>query len=85
MSSVRLRGSGTMARAFEWVATMGFVVVSAMSQKVGSETCETSTIMPSRFISRTTSRPKSESPRVRPAASPEEPAHGRLNVHVRDI
>ena len=40
------------------------VEVLTMSQNVGSETCETSTIIPNRFISRTTFLPNSFSPRA---------------------
>ena len=82
MSSVRLRATFVSARQFECVATTGAREVSTMSRKVLSETCDTSTNMPSRFISRMTARPKSFSPRVAPSSSPEEPAHERLCVHV---
>ncbi len=64
-SSLRLRGTSVRARALECVATTGAKVTSSTSRNVFSETCETSIIMPSRFISRITSRPKC----VRPLCS----------------
>src|SRR2546421_8726076 len=85
ISSVRLRGTSAIARQPECVAITGFVEVFTMSQKVGSETCETSTIIPSRFISRTTRLPKSFKPRVRPNESPEEPAQLVLTLQAGDI
>jgi hypothetical protein len=75
------------ARALECDAMMGARVVSRTWWKVLSATCETSTIMPRRFISRMTSRPKS----VRPlwcvmegsSRSPELSAHSLVLVQVR--
>ena len=61
-SSVRLRGRLASARQEEWDAKMGAREVSSTSSIVSSDTCEMSTIMPMRFISRTTERPKSLSP-----------------------
>ena len=51
-----------MARHDECEAMTGTVVSAMTSAKVLSATCEMSTIMPSRFISRTTSLPKSVRP-----------------------
>ena len=61
-SSVRLRGLRARARALEWLAMTGAREVLRTSAKVSSETCETSIIMPSRFISAMTSRPKDVRP-----------------------
>ena len=46
----------------EWLAITGAVLASITSRVVSSERCETSTIIPSRFISATTSRPNGLSP-----------------------
>ena len=70
-----LRPWPASARHEECEAIMGADDVSTASKKVWSETCEMSTIMPSRFISRTTSLPKSVRP-FGPFELPEEPAHG---------
>jgi hypothetical protein len=51
------------------------------SQKSGSETCDTSTIMPSRSISSMMRRPTSVSPRLL-LSSPEEPPIGLAIDHV---
>src|SRR3989442_10421024 len=85
ISSVRLRGTLAIARQPEWVAITGFVEVLTMSQNAGSDRCETSTIIPSRFISRITPRPKSLSPRVFPTASPDDPAQLVLTLHAADM
>ena len=61
-SSVRLRGRLASARHEECDAKIGAREVSSASSIVSSETCETSTIIPRRFISRTTARPKSLRP-----------------------
>ena len=61
-SSLRLRGVSVSVRADECDAMIGTFVVSNTCQNVLSATCETSTIMPSLFISRTTSRPNSVRP-----------------------
>jgi hypothetical protein len=74
-----------MARQPECVATTGFVEVFTMSQNVLSDTCDTSIIMPSRFISPITCLPNSFKPRVSPAASPEEPAQLVLTLHAGDM
>ena len=65
---------------------MGADDVPAASKKVWSETCEMSTIMPSRFISRITSLPKSVSP-FGPSGLPEEPAQGVLipDIALREL
>ncbi len=57
-----LRGMFESARQEECEAKTGALETARTSAIVSSETCETSTSMPSRFISRTTSRPKSVSP-----------------------
>src|SRR5205814_4763872 len=64
ISSVMLRGALVSARDDECEAMMGAFEVAMASQKVWSETCEISTIMPKRFISRTTFFPKSVNPWV---------------------
>ena len=74
-----------IARHAECVATTGAVEVLTMSQNVGSETCETSTIIPNRFISRTTLLPNSFSPRVRPTSSPDDPAQLVLTLQAGDM
>ena len=61
-SSVMLRGMFESARQEECDAKTGAFETARTSAIVSSETCETSTSMPSRFISRTTSRPKSVRP-----------------------
>ena len=66
------------ARQEECEAIGGAWEVASTSRKVSSETWETSTIMPRRFISRTTWRPKSVRPPCRftleSVMSPEESA-----------
>ena len=61
-SSVRLRGMFAIARQEEWEANTGAADTARTSARVLSETWERSTSMPSRFISSTTSRPKSVRP-----------------------
>ena len=61
-SSGTLRGWASSARAEEWEKTTGAAAASSASCIVSAETCERSTSMPRRFISRTTSSPKGESP-----------------------
>src|SRR6185436_8993301 len=85
MSSVRFRGTSAIARQAECVATTGLVEVFTMSQNVLSDTCETSTIIPKRFISRTTSLPNSFNPRVDPASSPDDPAQLVLTLQAGDM
>ena len=62
IASVRLRGCSQSARALEWLAITGAVEVSMMSNVERSEACETSTTIPSRFISRTAARPSRDNP-----------------------
>ena len=61
-SSGTLRGWSHTARHEEWQKITGASLTSSASCMVVAATCERSTSMPSRFISRTTSRPKSVSP-----------------------
>ena len=82
MSSVMLRGMSESARQLECEAMTGVVVTSSTSWNVLSETWEMSTIMPRRFISRTTCRPKSVRPLWR-GASVEESAQSLLRKWVR--
>src|SRR5204863_8148646 len=85
ISSVRLRGTFVIARQPEWVAITGFVEVFTMSQNALSDRCETSTIMPNRFISRITCLPKSFRPRVFPTSSPDDPAQLVLTLQAPDM
>lgn len=57
-----LRGWSHTARAEEWEKITGATEVSSASRMVVAATCDRSTSMPSRFISRTTSRPKADRP-----------------------
>ena len=68
MSSFMLRGCCASAHAEEWDAIIGLVATSIESQNVLSDTWEMSTTMPSRFISRITSRPKRLRPLLRDAS-----------------
>ena len=61
-ASGTFRGWSQSARAEEWEKMTGASETRSASSIVSSETCERSTSMPRRFISRTTSSPK----RVRP-------------------
>ena len=54
-SSGALRTWSHTARAEEWLKMTGAVLVSSAARIVAGATCEMSTSMPSRFISRTTS------------------------------
>src|SRR5207302_4847486 len=72
--SVMLRGAGEIARQEECDAKIGARLTSSASSKVLSETCEMSTIMPSRFISPTTSLPNAERPLLGWLGSPDESA-----------
>ncbi len=60
---------------------MGADVTASASRIVSADTCEQSTSIPRRFISRTTSRPKSESP-PSTGSSVAESAHGTLSLCV---
>ena len=62
ISSGTLRGTSQMARADEWLKMIGASLASSASAMVLGATCDRSTSIPRRFISRTTSSPK----RVRP-------------------
>ncbi len=64
-SSGTLRGLSQTARALECEKITGAAATSSASCIVSGDTCDRSTSMPSRCISRTTSRPKS----VRPPAA----------------
>ena len=57
-----LRGMLLKLRRPWCVATTGSVLTSIVCSMVSSEACETLITMPSRFISRTTARPRSFSP-----------------------
>uniref|UniRef100_A0A182V5K2 Uncharacterized protein n=1 Tax=Anopheles merus TaxID=30066 RepID=A0A182V5K2_ANOME len=76
-----------MAWAEECEKMTGAFEVASASSIVGTETCDRSTIMPSRFISVTTSVPKCERPPMwgtRPGSSTlQQSAHGVLQVCVR--
>jgi hypothetical protein len=81
-SSGMLRGWSQTAREDEWEKSTGARLTRSASRMVSGATCDRSTSMPSRFISRTTSSPK----RVRPCAagsSVAESAHGVLWLWVR--
>jgi len=63
------------ARQFEWDAKKGFpfcLQISATSEKPRSERCETSTIIPIRFMCATASRPKGVRPPELPFGSPKQ-------------
>ena len=57
-----VRGMLLKLRRPWWVATSGSVLISMAWLMASSDACETLITMPSRFISRTTSRPRSLSP-----------------------
>ena len=80
-SSGTLRGWSQSARAEECEKTTGASVVSRASRMVSAETWERSTSMPSRFISRTTSRPNALSP-PSTGSSVAESAQGTLSLWV---
>ena len=61
-SSGTLRGLSATARAELWLKITGASLTSSAARIVSAETCERSTIIPIRFISRTTSRPNAVSP-----------------------
>src|ERR1700722_10399456 len=87
ISSVMLRGTLQSARQEECEAMIGALLTASASQNVLSAVCEISTIIPSRFISRTTCLPNG----VRPlwcsipalSISPEESAQLLVLVWVR--
>ena len=80
-SSGTLRGWSHSARALECEKMTGACAASRAAVIVAGATCDRSTSMPRRCISRTTSRPKAVSP---PAAgsSVAESAHGTLRLWV---
>lgn len=80
-SSGMLRGWSHTAREDECEKITGAVEVSSASRIVVAATCERSTSMPSRFISRTTSRPKADRPPT-PGSSVAESAHALLSLWV---
>jgi len=61
-SSVRFLSWSHTARAPEWDAMTAAFVIARMSQNAFSAMWDTSTIMPRRFISATTWRPKGDKP-----------------------
>lgn len=80
-SSGAFRGLSVTARAELWLKTTGASLTSSASRIVSADTCERSTIIPRRFISRTTSRPNSVSPPAT-GASVAESAHGVFALWV---
>lgn len=76
-----LRGWSHTAREDEWEKITGATDVSSAARIVVAATCERSTSMPDRFISRTTSWPKGESPPT-PGSSVAESAHAMLSLCV---
>jgi hypothetical protein len=76
-----LRGWSHTDRAELCENITGEVVVASASRIVSADTCDRSTTIPIRFISRTTSRPKSESP-PSTGTSVAESAHGTLSLWV---
>ena len=81
-SSGTLRGWVHSARAEEWEKITGTLETSMACRITSALTWLRSTSIPMRFISATTSRPKSDSP---PSAgsSVAESAHGTLSLWVR--
>ncbi len=61
-SSGAFRGTSQTARADEWLKITGALVTRSACRIVSADTCDRSTSMPIRFISRTTCSPKSFSP-----------------------
>ena len=61
-SSGTFRGWSASANADEWEKMTGARVTRRTCRMVSAETCEMSTIIPSRFISWTTSSPNGERP-----------------------
>ncbi len=80
-SSGMLRGWSQTARDEECEKITGASLVASASRMVPAETWLRSTSMPVRFISRTTSRPKAESP-PRRSVSVAESAHAMLSLCV---
>ena len=82
IASGTLRGTSHTARADEWLKMIGAAEVSRASAIVAGDTCEQSTSIPMRFISRTTSRPKGARPPWR-GASVAESAQSVVALWVR--
>src|SRR2546426_3438212 len=82
-SSLKLRGWCARARQDECDAITGRVLVANTSQNVASDTWETSTSIPSRFIRATTWRPNELSPPCR-SGSVDEPAQ-RSEEHTSEL
>ncbi len=80
-SSGTLRGVSQRARALEWLNTTGATVVLRAVRMVVAATWLRSTIIPRRFISPTTSRPKALRPPTA-GTSVAESAHGVLSLCV---
>jgi hypothetical protein len=80
-SSGTLRGWSHTSYAEEWLKITGAVAVSRASRIVAWLTWERSTIIPIRFISRTTPRPSSLRP-PSTGSSVAESAHGTLSLWV---
>ena len=80
-----LRWWSVSARAEECEAITGRVAMASTSRTVSSATCEMSTIIPRRFISRTTSRPKSVRPPCTPGDGSEQSARGIGPVGVLGV
>src|SRR5918911_1101204 len=91
MESETLRGTSQSARADECEKMTGASLTFSASLIVPGETCERSTSIPSRFISRTTSSPKRVSPPCRAlswavaALEPEERGDLSLAEEARDV
>ncbi len=81
-SSGTFRGTSQRARVEEWEKMTGASLASRASCMVDGATCERSTSIPIRFISRTTSRPKAERPSWR-GASVAESAQSLVLLWVR--
>ena len=69
-SSSMLRGWSASARVLEWLAITGALETRTACIIAALEMCETSTMMPSRFISATTCSPNSLSPSCSASPSP---------------
>jgi len=82
IASVMFRGTLAIVRTDECEAMTGFFTARIASQKSGSETCDTSTTIPSRSISSITRRPNGVSP-TRSPSSPDAPPIGFEFDHVR--
>ncbi len=81
-SSGTLRGESHTARADEWLKITGASLVASAARIVVGATWLRSTIIPSRFISRTTSWPKAVRPPTA-GSSVAESAQGTLSLWVR--